>query len=90
MDSANSKYNDYVQYISQMDTAPVADRYTSAIYGARDYVNSRVSSLMARDDVQYAKSISDQISQQVSLNQPISKYYRLFYNNVSPYTSSVT
>ena len=73
MDSANSKYNDYVQYISQMDTAPVADRYTSAIYGARDYINSRVSSLMARDDVQYAKSISDQISQQVSLAQPTTK-----------------
>jgi len=73
MDSASSKYNDYVQYISQMDTAPVADRYTSAIYGARDYINSRVSSLMARDDVQYAKSISDQISQQVSLAQPTSK-----------------
>ena len=72
MDSASSKYNDYVQYISQIDTAPVADRYTSAIYGARDYINPRVSSLMARDDVQYAKSISDQISQQVSLNQPTS------------------
>jgi len=68
MDSANSKYNNYVQYMSQMDTAPVADRYTSAIYGAGDYINSRVSSLMARDDVQYVKSVSDQFSQHVSLN----------------------
>jgi len=54
--------------MSQMDTAPVADRYTSAIYGAGDYINSRVSSLMARDDVQYVKSVSDQFSQHVSLN----------------------
>lgn len=69
MDHAASRYNNYVQYMSQIDTAPetnMADRYTSAIYGAKDYINSGISSLMARDDVKYARSVSDQVYQHVS------------------------
>lgn len=66
--SVGDNYNNYVQYMRQMDTSPVSnmgDRYTSAIYGARDVMNTGLASIMERNDVKYVKSISDRVYQQV-------------------------
>lgn len=61
-------YNQYVQYMNQISSSQVknsAKLANTAIYGARDYINFGLASLMARDDVKYAKSISDRVYQQV-------------------------
>lgn len=71
VDHASNRYNQYVQYMSQMDTSSlsnIADTYTSSIYGARDYINSGLQTLLNRNDVKYARSVSDQVLQHVSLN----------------------
>ncbi|XP_060574103.1 apolipophorins-like [Ruditapes philippinarum] len=45
--SIKEKYNNYVQYINQIDTSRMADVYNSAIYGARDIINSQLSLVMS-------------------------------------------
>jgi len=55
LDSASNSYNDYVNYVSQMDTSAMtnmADAYTSTIYGARDYMNAGLDSVMAHPVMQ--------------------------------------
>ena len=54
MASVNDKYNSYVNYMSQINTdhlTNMADKYTSAIYGARDVINSRASALLANEKI---------------------------------------
>lgn len=56
--------------MSQINASPVygiAEKYTSAIYGARDVINAGLASLMDRNDVKYVRSISDGAFQQVLL-----------------------
>ena len=54
MTSMGDNYNSYVNYMSQINTDHVtnmADKYTSAIYGARDVINTRVSAWLANGNV---------------------------------------
>jgi hypothetical protein len=51
--------------ISSSQAKNSAKLANSAIYGARDYINFGLATLMTRNDVKYAKSISDRVYQQV-------------------------
>ncbi|XP_053393703.1 uncharacterized protein LOC123525510 [Mercenaria mercenaria] len=80
IETVNDKYKSYVQYMNQLNTSPLsnmADAYTSAIYGTRDVISTRLSPLMDRNDVRYVKSISDRVYQE---GQNAYKYWEIREN----------
>ena len=71
LQSANEKYNNYVSYMSQINSDSVsnmADRYTSAIYGARDVINARVASMVPKQVLKIYQNISKTYNRCVSLS----------------------
>ena len=66
----NQAHSHYISYMDQLTSLPekvptMANTYTSAIYGARQNMNTRLNSILGRDDVKYVRSYADPVVYQV-------------------------